>query len=93
MKHIEKIRIQMIVIFLMEAIAVGLLFFLGWTSQGVIGVIFFALTATFIGWVIYTIEKHKQEQDIEISRVLGSEAKDAFDFGQIGIIVPTEADQ
>jgi len=89
-KHIEKIRVQMIVIFLMEAIAVGLLFFLGWTSQGVIGVIFFALTATFIGWVIYIIEKHKQEQDIEISRVLGSEAKAAFDFGQIGIIVYDE---
>lgn len=80
----------MIILFLLQGIAVALLYFLGWTSQGVIATIFFVLGVGFIGWVIYTLEKHKQEQDVEISKVIGSEAKAAFDFGEIGIIVYDE---
>lgn len=87
MKFIEKIRMQMILLFLLQLIALILIFFLGMIGAGIIATIFFVLDVIFVGWIVFTVERNKEEQDIEISRILGNEAKSAFDFGEIGIIV------
>lgn len=86
MKYIEQIRIQVIVLILLELIALGLLFFLGLTDIGIALSIFLFINIIMIIWIVYTIDKAKYEQDIDISRILGREAKGAFDYGEIGII-------
>ncbi len=87
MKYIEQIRIQVIVLILLELISLGLIFFIGLRDDGIGLSIFLLINIMMIIWIVYTIDKAKEEQDIDISRILGKEAKDAFDYGEIGIIV------
>ena len=84
MKFLEKIRIQMIVLFLMEAIIVTMLFFLGWSGAAISAGLFFILSAIFVGWVVFTIEKGKEEQDIEISKVLEVKPKKPLNLVKLG---------
>lgn len=87
MKFIEKIRMQMIILFLLQLISLVLIFLLGMTGAGFVATAFFVLDVIFVGWVIYVIEVNKDEQDIDITRILGNEAKEALEYGMVGIIV------
>lgn len=87
MKYIEQIKMQVIVLILMELLILALLFFLGFSNVAMAIAAFLLVNITMILWIVYTIQKAKETQDIDISRVLGREAKEAFDFGKIGIIV------
>lgn len=90
MKFIEKIKMQVIVVILLEIIALVMLLFLGLTSTVGLLAGFLFINVILIAWIVYTIEMSKQQQDIDISRVLGNEAKDAFDFGKVGIVTYDE---
>lgn len=87
MKYIEKIKMQVIVLILMELLALALLFFLGFNNVAFAIAGFLVVNITMILWIVYTIQKAKESQDIDISRILGKEAKEALAFGMIGIIV------
>lgn len=87
MKYIEKIKMQVIVLILMELLALALLFFLGFNNVAFAIAGFLLVNITMILWIVYTIQKAKESQDIDISRILGKEAKEALAFGMIGIIV------
>ena len=39
-----------------------------------------------LGFITYCFLHLTEERIVDISRILGSEAKDAFDFGEIGIV-------
>ena len=90
MKYIEQIRVQVIILILLEIIALAMLFFLGFTNVATALTVFLLINITMIIWIVYVIEKAKESQDIDISRILGREAKEAFDFGKVGIIVYDE---
>lgn len=87
MKYIEQIKIQVVVLILMELLALALIFFLGFINIAAALAVFLLINITMILWIVYTINKVKEEQDIDISRILGKDAKEAFDFGKVGIIV------
>lgn len=90
MKYLEQIKIQVIVLILMELLALGLVFFLDFTDVGIALAIFLFINIIMILWIVYMVFKAKEEQDVDISRILGKEAKDAFDYGKVGIIVYDE---
>ena len=91
MKYIERIRWQVVILILLEILALILTFFLGFTQISIALTIFLAINITMILWIVYTIEKAKETQDIDISKVLGRDAKEALDVGKIGIIVYNDA--
>ncbi|NBK96765.1 MAG: DHH family phosphoesterase [Erysipelotrichia bacterium] len=90
MKYIEQIKIQVVILILMELLALALLFFLGFINVAASLSVFLLINITMILWIVFTINKAKETQDIDISRILGKEAKEAFDFGKVGIIVYDE---
>ncbi len=87
MKYIEQIKIQVIIILIMQVIALGLIAFLGWFDLVIALSIYFVINLILFVWIVYMIEKVKVTQDLDISRVLGHEAKEALSLGQIGIVI------
>lgn len=90
MKYIEQIKMQVIVLILLELVALSMIFFLGFINIASALAVFLLINITMILWIVYTINKVKETQDIDISRILGKDAKEAFDFGKVGIIVYDE---
>ncbi len=78
---------QVIILILMELLVLALLFFLGFNNVAFAIAGFLLVNITMILWIVFTIQKAKETQDIDISRILGKEAKEALAFGKIGIIV------
>ncbi len=87
MKYIERIKMQVIIVFILEIIALSLLLYLGWSEVAIATAIAIGVNILLVIWIVFTMRKSKYEQDIQISRVLGNEAKEALDFGGVGVII------
>ncbi len=90
MKYIESIKMQVIVILIMQGISLALIAFLGLMEILMALVIYFFINLILMGWIVMTLEKAKKTQDVELSRILGNEAKKALTVGMIGIIAIDE---
>lgn len=86
MKYMENIKVQVGVIIALEFFALVLLYALGMTQIMIALIISVGVNATLVLWILYTIQNEKEERAIDISRILGKEAKGALDFGEVGII-------
>ena len=90
MDRLENFKIQIIIILAAEAVLNGLLYFFGFSSMGIVFTACLLFNAMLIVWVIVRYERDKKNRDIDISRVLGRDAKDALIFGKTGIIIYDE---
>ena len=88
MDRLENFKIQIIIILAAELN--GLLYFFGFSSMGIVFTACLLFNAMLIVWVIVRYERDKKNRDIDISRVLGRDAKDALIFGKTGIIIYDE---
>lgn len=90
MDRLENFKIQIIIILAAEAVLNGLLYFFGFSSMGIVFTACLLFNVMLIVWVIVRYERDKKNRDIDISRVLGRDAKDALIFGKTGIIIYDE---
>ena len=90
MDRLENFKIQIIIILAAEAVLNGLLYFFGFSAMGFVFSACLFFNAMLIVWVIVRYERDKKNRDIDISRVLGRDAKDALIFGKTGIIIYDE---
>lgn len=86
MKYIESIKMQVIVILIMQGISLALIAFLGLMNIALALFIYLVVNMIMMAWIVFTLEKAKVTQDVELSRILGNEAKDALSIAKIGII-------
>lgn len=90
MERLENLKIQIGILILAEIVALVMLYFSGMEINNYLLWVLTAIHIVMIIWIIYRFEGEKENRDIDISRILGNDAKDALDFGQIGIITYNE---
>lgn len=90
MDRLENFKIQIAIILFGEVIIVALLFLVGWNLAAILLAIALAFNTLLLIWTMGRYEKDKKHRDIDISHVLGHDAKNALDFGKIGIIIYDE---
>lgn len=87
MKFIDQIKVQVGVILLMEIISLAMMFYLGLKEVAIAVTIFLFINIVLVLWIVYTIEKNKEVQDIEIEKILGNDTIEALKFGKMGILI------
>lgn len=86
MERLENFKVQVGIIILLEILSVVLLFILADASYGfMLGVTVF-INVVLIGWIVYRFETDKENRDMDITRILGNDAKEALTYGQIGLL-------
>lgn len=101
-KTLSKLRVAAFVIFLSEIlgiVAVCVLWFLDiahfQNTENVIFILagfitFVVCDALFIWFSLIHVNKLRQKNDVEAARLVGSDVQEAYDFGQIGLVVVDE---
>lgn len=90
MDRLENFKIQLGIIICAEIILNILLYVTKLTMAAMILSACLVLNVFLLLWTLYRYEKDKKNVDLDISRVLGHDAKDALVFGKIGIIIYDE---
>lgn len=90
MKYMENIKLQVGIVLMLEFVALILLVALNAVEIALALVIIVVVNTTLVLWILYTIQNEREDHFINISRVLGKEAKGAFEFGEVGIITYNE---
>ena len=90
MDRLENFKVQIGIIIIAEIVLTAFVFLAGFNSIAVILATCIGFHALLIVWTVLRYERDKKNRDIDISRVLGHDAKDALVFGQIGIIIYDE---
>lgn len=91
MDRLENFKVQIIIIVLLQVIALFALYAVGF--EGVVMtpmITMLILNVLIIIWIIMRYQNDKTQRDIDISRILGRDAKDALLFGEVGIITYDE---
>lgn len=86
MERLENLKVQIGILVLVELVAMGMLHFSNITlsMRFIWGLVIFNLS--MIVWIIYRFENEKEVRDIDVSRILGNNVKDALNYGKIGIL-------
>ena len=91
MEKLENFKLQLAILLACELLILGLLFVLGVDILFVFMMLFVIVFNVFlVAWTIFRYDREKKSNDEHIVRVLGSDAKDAFMFGEVGMIVYDE---
>ena len=90
MKYMENIKLQVGMVLMLEVVALILLISLGMSDIAVALIIILVVNATLVLWILYTVQNEKENRSIDVSRILGKEAKGALEYGQVGIITYNE---
>ncbi len=90
MERLEDLKVQIGILILAEIVALVMFLLSGMELNNYLVWLLTAIHIVMILWIIYRFESEKESRDIDISRILGNDAKDALDFGQIGIITYNE---
>lgn len=91
MDRMESFKVQLGILLLCEIIAIGLLAYLGVEFSAILfvsGVILY--NVSLVLWVIFRYNNDKKNREVNLGRILGSDAKDAFLYGEVGLIVYDE---
>lgn len=86
MERLENLKLQIAVIVLAEIVMLFVMYIVGFQETVKPLALFMVFNLVVIIWILYSMQKEKENRDIDISRILGRDAKEAFVFGQIGII-------
>lgn len=90
MERLENFKVQVGIIIFAQIIALAALYLVGFHQSAIMLTIFLAINIALITWIMYRFQNDKQKRDIDISRILGTDAKDALVFGEVGIITYDE---
>jgi len=86
MKYMENIKLQVGIILMLEVVALILLLALGMMQIAFALFVILIVNITLVLWIMYTMQNEKENRSIDISRILGKEAKGALEYGEVGII-------
>lgn len=91
MDHLENFKLQIGILVACEIIIIGLLVILNVPLNTILmmmAVIVF--NVILVVWTLIRYDREKKRCDLDISRILGSDAKDALLFGEVGILTYDE---
>lgn len=91
MERLENLKVQIGILVLAEVAAVMMFQLSGLALNVYLLWIMLILNVVMIVWILFRFQSEKENRDIDISRILGNDAKDALSFGKIGIITYDEA--
>lgn len=89
-EKIDKIKVQFAVGTLLEIALIALVFIVWGTSFIWFPIILVVANTAALGYIIITVERQSQKNIVTISRVLGSDAKNAMLYGGIGLVTYNE---
>lgn len=90
MERLENFKVQVGIIIIAQIIALIVLYLAEFTQIAIALAIFLIINIALIIWIMYRYQDDKVNRDIDISRILGTDAKDALVFGEVGIITYDE---
>lgn len=90
MERLENFKVQVGIILIAQIIALIVLYLANFIAIAIALAIFLAINIALIVWIMYRYQDDKANRDIDISRILGTDAKDALVFGEVGIITYDE---
>lgn len=86
MERLENLKVQIGILLLAEVIAIFMVSVSGIELNIYLLWIILIVNVILVVWIMYRFQSEKEIRDIDISRILGNDAKDALSFGEIGII-------
>ena len=91
MERLENIKVQIGIVILAQFVAVFALFMADIEGVRIFPMIVLVLINTLVVlWVVYWFSSDREQKDIDISRILGHDAKEALLIGKMGIITYDE---
>lgn len=91
MDRLENFKIQIVIIVLAQIVALLALYVAKIPGVPIVPMsILLILNILIIIWVVMRFQKDREAREIDISRILGHDAKDALIFGEVGIITYDE---
>ena len=82
MDRLENFKVQIAIILIAEAAALFVLYMAGIPGLQILPMtILLILNILVIIWIVLKYERDKEQRDIDISHILGHDAKDALSFG------------
>lgn len=91
MDRLENFKVQIAIIILAQIVALLALYFAEIPGVPVLPMaVLLIINMLIIIWIVMKFQKDKETRDIDISRILGHDAKDALVFGEVGIITYDE---
>ena len=86
MERLENFKLQLIIVMVAQLLAAIILFMCGLQQIALIVAGVVIVNILIVIWIMARMEKEKKTTDLDISRVLGKDAKEALVFGKIGLI-------
>lgn len=87
MDRLENFKVQIAIILFAQLVALLAFYLADFNGISILPmVVLVALNILIVLWIVYRFENDKMRKDIDISHILGHDAKDALLYGQIGII-------
>ncbi len=83
----DRVKFGAIAVFVIQVIVLVVLQFVFKQPFSLVAAIFTLVDAIGVIYIIYVYEKERKERVLSISRILGTEAKNAMTHGQLGIII------
>ncbi len=90
MKIFERLDVQIGFIFILELIFTGWFFLSDQIVMGSILLVIIILHALLMYWVIVSSSTRRRSLEVDVSRVLGTDVKEALTVGEIGIVTYDE---
>ena len=78
MKRLENFKIQLIIVMATQVIASVVLFSIGLQQSALVSLAVIIVNMLIVIWIMMYMEKEKKTMDLDISRVLGKDAKEAM---------------
>ena len=90
MERLENFKVQLVIIMGAQLLATAVLFLVDMKQIALIVACVVLVNILVSIWIMAKMEKEKKTVDLDISRVLGKDAKEALVFGKIGLITYDE---
>ena len=91
MERLENIKVQIGIVILAQFVALFALFMADIEGVKILPMLILVIINSLVViWVVYWFESDREQRDIDISRILGHDAKDALLIGEMGIITYDE---
>lgn len=88
MEKLENFKFQLAILLVSEILILGLFRLFGMPMNTIFLILFIILFNVFLViWVIVRYDREKKNRDLDLSRILGTDAKDALLFGEVGILI------
>lgn len=90
MKYLEKIKTQLGILIFLQIILLVVLFAFNMEKIAIALLLIMILDGGMLIWIVYTVQKSKKQEDHRINQLLGQEASQIFEYGQVGLLTYDE---